>query len=305
MARGLLGVLLAFAISRVSLAAEIGELTIDAGWISAIAIAPAGKGIALGIEGASDDIDRQEAEVRWWNWNGKDGRWASPSIYVSALAWDRDGFLLAAEREPNTRTPEAHWWRLGPAGTVLLECKATPRFDGLIHAEEHGIHSIAALANGKVVTGGVDATLAVWEGCSPAWLHSGPCCHGGHNIRVAPDGNGFVTAGEAIYRGDERGFEELGARRWTPDPWRAAPGPVHVIDPELTADGDDCSAILDNTEGGARFAVGGSRPWEIRIDAAIWKLYEDKFGSYRLAVSRDCTAVALAVDKRLVWAKSP
>jgi hypothetical protein len=178
MAAGLLGVLLALAVSRGTLAAEISELTIDAGWISAIAIAPGAKGIAAGIEGASGDIDKQQAEVRWWNWNGKDGRWASPSSYVSALAWDRGGFLLTGDREPNTRTPMARWRRLGPEGTVLLQCNGTPRFDALIHAEEHGIHSFAALADGKVVTGGVDATLAVWEGCTPTWLHSGPCCHG-------------------------------------------------------------------------------------------------------------------------------
>jgi hypothetical protein len=284
------------------LAAGIGELTIDAGLISAIAIGPDAKGIAMGVEGASDDIDKQGAEVRWWNWNAKNGSWASPFLYVSALAWDRDGSLLVGDREPNIRIPMARWRRLGPGGAVLSECKATPRFDARIHAEEHGIHSFAVLADGKVVTGGADATLAVWEGCTPTWLHSWPCCHGGKKVTVAPSGNGFITSGEAIYRGDELGFEELGPRRWTPDPWTAAPDAPRAKEPGQQADGEDCSATLD-AEG--RITISGTHPWEVNIDAAIWKLREGEEAWFNLAVARDCTAIAAATGKRLIWAKSP
>jgi hypothetical protein len=301
MAAGLLGALLALASYRSAPAAEAGQLAIRAGFISAIAIAPDANGVVIGIEGGGGNPG-DGAEVRWWNWNGKDGSWTSPSLSIGALAWDRDGFLLAGEREPITRRPTARWWRLGPDGTVLLECKAVLRFDGLIHAEEHGIHSIVMLTNGKVVTGGVDATLAVWEGCMPAWLHSWPCCHGDQNVTVSPRGDGFMTSGEAIWRGDERGFEQLGPRRWTPSPWTATPAGAPAKESELRADGEDCSAILD-AEG--RIAVSGAHPWQARIGAETWKLRENEEAWSRFAVSRDCTGVAAATSRRLVWTKSP
>jgi hypothetical protein len=185
---------------------------------------------------------------------------------------------------------------------VLAECEATPRFDGDIHAEVHGIHSFAVLPDGKVVTGGVDATLAVWEGCTPTWLHSWPCCHGDQDVTVAPRGNGFITSGEAIYRGDELGFEELGPRRWTPDPWTAAAGAPRAKEPGLRADGADCYATLDAQ---GRIAVSGAAPWAVRIGEETWRLRERERGWSRLAVSRDCTAAAAATNSRLVWAKSP
>jgi hypothetical protein len=301
MAAGLGGVLLGFAVSEGTLAAEVSQLAIDAGFIHAIAIAPGAKGIAMAVEGAGYS-PTDGAEVRWWNWNGKDGSWVSPCCDVSALAWDNDGGALLVGERGNMRVPTMRWWRLGPEGAVLLECEATPRFDADIHAEVHGIHSFAVLPDGKVVTGGVDATLAVWEGCTPIWLHSWPCCHGDQDVTTVPHGNGFITSGEAIWRGYERGFEELGPRRWTPSPWTAAPVGPAAKEPGLRADGEDCFATLD-AEG--RIAVSGTHPWEIRIDTEIWKLRETEDAWSRLAVSLDCTAVAAATDKRLVWAKSP
>jgi hypothetical protein len=122
-------------------------------------------------------------------------------------------------------------------------------------------------------------------------------------VTVAPHGNGFVTSGEAIYRGDERGFEQLGPHHWTPDPWTAAPDAPRAQASGLRADGEDCSATLHNAEG--RIAVSGARPWEVRIGAAAWTFFEGQTGWHHLAVSRDCTAVAAATGQRLVWAKSP
>jgi hypothetical protein len=302
MAAGFLGVLLALTGYRSALAAEVSQLTIEAGFIRAIAITPDTEGIAIGVEAASGDMDRPVSEVRWWNWNGKDGSWASPSLYPSALAWDNNGGALLVGDRGNMRVPEARWWRLGPDGAVLSECRATPRFDGSIHAEEHGIHSFAVLPDGKIVTGGADATLAVWEGCTPTWLHSWPCCHGDQPVTVTPHGDGFTTSGEAIWRGDEPGFEQLGPRRWSPSPWTAVPTGTAAKEPGLRADGEDCSATLD-AEG--RIAVSGARPWQARIGAETWKLRETEEAWLRFAVSRDCTAIAAATSKRLVWTKSP
>jgi hypothetical protein len=298
MAAALAGVPLVLAVPRGTLAAEVSQLDIDRGSISAIAIAPV-EGIAIAVEGARGSTDGDE--VRWWNWNGKDGRASPPFLSAGALAWDDKGGALLVGDRGNMRVPAMRWWRLGPDGAVLLQCEATPRFGGDIHAEVHGIHSFAVLPDGRVVTGGVDATLAVWDGCTPTWLHSWPCCHGDQEVTVAPSGNGFITFGEAIWRGDERGFEELGPRRWMPGPWTPAADAPPAKEPGLRADGEDCSATLD-AEG--RIAVRGARPWEARIREKTWMLRENEGRWSRLAVSRDCTAVAAATRWRIVWTKS-
>ncbi len=130
--------------------AEIHEIAVADGSVVSIAIAPGGNGAAAGIEGLSEDMDNPLSEVRWWNWNGTDGRQKLKDFSAPhALAWDKDGSLLAGGWALSLRIPTLWWWRLGPGGAVVTECKATPPHDGSIHAYPHGIVSIAPLRTGK------------------------------------------------------------------------------------------------------------------------------------------------------------
>src|SRR5262249_59039128 len=122
--------------------------------------------------------------------------------------------------------------------------EATPPHDMQIRTQGHGINSIAALPDGKGVTGGVDATLAVGDGCKPFWLHSGACCYTDQAVTVTVRGDGFETTGEAIWRDVEHGYAPLGPRRWTPSPWRAAPAEPRDTAAGVWASGENCSAAL-------------------------------------------------------------
>jgi len=167
-----------------------------------------------------------------------------------------------------------------------------------IRAQEHGINSIAALPDGKVVTGGVDATLAVWDGCTPVWLHSGVCCYEGQPVTVTVRGDGFVTTGEGIWRDLEHGHTQLGPRRWTPSPWQATPAePQQAAEGvQAYAYGDDCSAELWPS---GRIVVGGARSWTLGNSGDIgnetWR---------HVATAHDCSAVVAATERRLIWVKS-
>jgi hypothetical protein len=139
--------------------AELIELAPAEGLITSVAIARDGHAVAAGAYG-------DPASVHWWRWNGRHGSWTLPTIHISALDWGDDGTLLVGDRR-EMREPVARWWRLGQGGRVISQCQATPLHDMQIRTQGHGINSIAALPDGKVVTGGVDATLAVWDGCKP------------------------------------------------------------------------------------------------------------------------------------------
>jgi hypothetical protein len=170
-----------------------------------------------------------------------------------------------------------------------------------ISARGHGINSFAGLPDGKVVTGGVDATLAVWDGCKPVWLHSGVCCYTDRPITVTVRGDGFATTGEGIWRDDEHGYTQLGPRRWTPSPWRATPAEPRDTAEGLRADGEDCSAVLEPS---GRIAVGGARPWTLAISSDVWKLRQADTAWLHIATAHDCSAIVAATERRLIWIKS-
>ena len=283
-----------FGLAATACATEIHEIAVAGGEIVSIAIAPGGNGIAAGVEGLGKDADNPLSEVRWWNWNGTEGRQRrKDNSAPHALAWDRDGTLLAGGWALALRIPTLWWRRLGPGGAVIAECRAAPPHNDSVRAAPHGIVSIAPLPGGKVVTGGNDSTLAVWEGCKPLWLQSGMCCVGDRDVTVAARGDGFITFGEGGWQNDELGYKQLGPRQWLPSPWRAAPAEPRAQKPGLHADGESCSATLD-AEG--RLIVNGASSWTARFGKDTWE---------RLAVARDCSAAAAATENRIVWGQSP
>jgi WD40 domain-containing protein len=273
--------------------AELIERAPAEGLITSVAIAPDGNAIAIGTYA-------DPARVYWWHWNGRQGSWTFPTFHISALGWEGAATLLVGDRR-EMREPVARWWRLGERGRVISECRATPPHDARIRTQGHGIASIATLPDGKVVTGGVDATLAVWDGCKPVWLHSGACCYTDQPVTVTVQGDGFATTGEAIWRDDEHGYAPLGPRRWTPSPWRAAQAEPRAKAEGLRAYGEDCSAAF---EPNGKIVVSGARPWTFSISGDVWKMRRDETVRLYTATAPDCSALVAATERRLIWVKS-
>jgi hypothetical protein len=289
---GVLTVCLLFACAA-AWGTELIERAPAEGLITSVAIARDGHAIAAGTYG-------DPARVYWWRWNGREGSWTAPVTHISALGWEQAGTLLVGARR-EMREPAARWWRLGQEGRVISECQATPPHDARIRTQGHGIASIAALPDGKVVTGGVDATLAVWDGCKPLWLHSGACCYTDQPVTVTVRGDGFATTGEAIWRDDEHGYAPLGPRRWMPSPWRATPAEPRDAAEGLRAYGEDCSAALEPS---GKVVVSGARSWMFSVSGDIWKMRRDEIAWFYAATSHDCSAIVAATERRLIWLKS-
>jgi len=263
------------------------------GLITSVAMTRDGRVVAVGIHG-------DPARVLWWRWHGGRGSWTAPVIHISALGWERTGTLLVGERR-EMREPVARWWRLGRGGAIVSECQATPPYDMRIRTRGHGINSFAELPDGKVVTGGVDATLAVWDGCKPVWLHTGVCCYTDRPVTVMVRGDGFATTGEGIWRDDEHGYTLLGPRRWTPSPWRATPAELGDTVEGLRAYGEDCSAALAPS---GKIVVSGARSWTFSISGDIWRIRGGEIAWLYAATSHDCSAIVAATERRLIWVKS-
>jgi hypothetical protein len=263
------------------------------GLITSVAITRDGRAVAVGTYG-------DPARVLWWRWHGGRGSWTAPVIHISALGWERTGMLLVGERR-EMREPVARWWRLGPGGRVISECQATPPYDMRIRTQGHGINSFAELPDGKVVTGGVDATLAVWDGCRPVWLHTGVCCYPDRPVTVAVRGDGFATTGEGIWRDDEHGYTLLGPRRWTPSPWRATPTAPRDAVEGLRAYGEDCTVALTPS---GKIIVSGARSWTFSINGDIWRIRAGDMAWLYAATSHDCSAIVAATERRMIWVKS-
>jgi hypothetical protein len=159
------------------------------------------------------------------------------------------------------------------------------------------------LPDGKIVTGGTDAALGVWEGCEPTWLNRERCCYADRAVTVTADRDGFITLGEAgAWRGDELGYELLGRRRWSPSPWTPSAIEARSAASGLQADGEDCSA---NVAPDGQVAVSGARSWNIGIARAMWSLREGEDRWRHLAAASDCTALVVATERRLLWMTSP
>jgi len=276
-----------------ALGTELIERAPADGLITSVAIAGDGRAVAVGTYA-------DPASVYWWRWNGRHGSWTLPTFHLSALGWERAGTLLVGDRRA-MREPVARWWRVAQGGAIVSGCGATPPHDARIRTQDHGIASIATLSDGKVVTGGVDATLAVWDGCKPVWLHSGACCYTDQPVVVTVRGDGFATTGEAIWRDDEHGYLPLGPRRWTPSPWRAAPAEPRYTTEGLWAHGEDCSATLE-PEG--RILVNGPRSWTFNVAGNIWKMRRHETAWLHIAVAPDCSAIVAATERRLIWVTS-
>jgi hypothetical protein len=272
---------------------DAAEITFDRGMLSAVAVSPDGRAIAAAVDGSGDAGD-DPTLVRWWNWNGTDGNWHVPSYHVGALSWAADGSLLVGGMM-DTRFPQVPWWRLGAGGAVRSACRGLPIGPdrARLYSMQRGVASITELTGGQVVTGGIDATLAVWEGCSPTWLNVESCCYAEHPITVTAQGEDFMTSGEAVWEGEERGYKELGRRRWSASPWTPAPVQARAATPELHADGADCTATIDAS---GHIAVAGAHAWTASVGTDTW-LY--------LAASRDCRTLAAASERRIVTITSP
>lgn len=276
---------------------DAADITIGLGTFTAVAVSPDGLAIAAAIDGGRGEVD-DPTVVRWWNWNGTNGVWPVPSYGVGALAFAGDGSLLVGAMIENSRFPEVHWWRLGAGGAVRAECHGLPIGPDVARSFpiRRGIASIAELSGGQVVTGGIDATLAAWEGCSPTWLvDAKACCYAEHRVTVIARGRAFVTTGEAGWQGDELGYKDLGPQRWSGPSWRS----MSVRAPFVTAGvmlagGVACTARMDVS---GHIDVTGSHPWTASIGEGTW------FG---LAASRDCkTLAAVSRDQRIVTITSP
>jgi len=282
---------------------DAADISIDIGSLSVVSVSPDGNAIAAAIEGYEGipDDSNDPMVVRWWNWNGADGRWIVPAYRVRALAWAADGSSLLVGGWTEDRFPVVPWWRLGAGGEIRAACKGLPigserRFGPM----ERGVASIAELTDGKVVTGGYDGTLAVWEGCSPNWLTSKKtCCFEPQTITVTPRGTGFDATGEGIWQGLKRGYKNLPPRHWSPSPWKAAPIKIRAdlagkTDPKTRqANGDDCTATIDSS---GRITVAGAHPWTASIGADDW---------ISLAANRNCQTVAAATSGRIVKVTPP
>jgi len=291
------------------------DIAINDGQVSKVSISPDGRAIAAAIDDWGTNED-DPTIVRWWNWNGKDGIWHVPSYRVGAFGWAADGSLLVGGQR-QSRTPVVPWWRIGSAGKVLAACEGLPKGPGLDQANDpkyknqpisvgeymsRGIASIAELTGGQIVTGGVDQTLAVWEGCSPTWLHAQTCCRAEHAITVTARGMDFETSGEGIYQDKNDGYyEDMGPRRWSPSPWKAVSiqAPAVPAGTKLRANGADCMATMDAS---GHMAVVGAHPWTASIETDktdVWKEWVS------LAASRDCKVIAVANRHRIVKVTSP
>lgn len=268
-------------------------ISIDSGVISSVAIAPDGSKIAVGINGGGPEMT-SPAVVRWWDKEGRQGNWTVPPIFVTALAWTKDGSLLVGTGT-DMRVSDVRWWRLAPDGAILAACEGYPLGQNTVrlHAMRRGVNSFAELSDGRIVTGGIDASLAVWSGCTPEWLRADQCCYAEHEISVTAKGNGFVTQGEGLWQNEEHGYKQLGARRWTPSPWTAAGLEIPPPAPGLHANGENCSVTL-TPEG--QLTVSGAHPWNAQVDKDDWS---------HLMASSDCGGVVVAADRRLVWVKGP
>jgi hypothetical protein len=273
---------------------DAADITIHRGTFTAVAVSPDGRAIAAAIDGTGDMGD-DPTVVRWWNWSGTDGSWHVPSYQVGALAWAADGSLLVGGMT-DTRFPQVPWWRLGAGGVVRAACHGLPIGPGIarFYPMRRGVASITELTGGQVVTGGVDATLAVWEGCSTTWLiNLETCCYAEQPVTVTARGMDFVTFGEGVWEGEERGYRDLGPRRWSASPWKAVPVQERAATAELHADGADCTATMDAS---GRIAVARAHPWTASIGAGAW---------FSLAASRDCETLAAASEQRIVTVTSP
>jgi hypothetical protein len=273
---------------------DAADITIDTGTFTAVAVSPDGRAIAAAIDGTEDQVDSPTV-VRWWNWNGADGSWHVPSYQVRALAWAADGSLLVGGWI-DTRFPEVPWWRLGVGGEVRAACHGLPIGPDVarFYPMRRGVASIAELTDGRVVTGGIDATLAVWEDCVPTWLiNVETCCFAEYPVTVMGQGIDFVTSGEGTWEGEERGYSDLGPRRWSASPWKPVPVKASAVTAALHADGADCTATMDVS---GRIVVAGADAWTTTIGTGAW------FG---LAASREGFAVAAASEQRIVKVTSP
>src|SRR5262249_41795373 len=154
---------------------------------------------------------------------------------------------------------------------------------------------------GKAGPGGVDATLAFGDGCKPLWLHSGACCYTDQAVTVTVRGDGFETTGEAIWRDDEHGYAPLGPRRWTPSPWRAAPAEPQQMAEGVRAYGWDCSAALEPS---GKIVVSGAQSWTATIHEKLWRMRGDETAWLYAATARDCSAIVVATERRLIWIRS-
>jgi len=280
------------------------DLAIARGFIRKVSISPDGLTIVAAVEN-SGEVGDDRTVVRWWNWKGTDGAWQVPYYRVGAFGWTADGSLLVGGWE-ETRTAVVPWWKLDVGGNVKLACVGHPIDKNIIRGGRiaRGVASIAEIEGGHVVTGGIDATLAVWESCVPRWLSSPKtCCFEEQSINVIARGQGFQTSGEGRWRGEESGYSDLPPRQWSPDPWKAVPVNARVSAPwapwsssknqTLEAEGDDCLATI-NLSG--QITVVGAQQWTVSVAADEW---------VSIATSRDCKTVALASEGRIVKVNSP
>jgi hypothetical protein len=297
--RGLAFIFFAVALSATAHAGEIREIAIERGKIGAVAVASGGAGVAAVVSYLDDPGDR----VRWWDWNGTNDHWSAsdPRVHIRALGFHPDGTLLVGDSH-DSRIADMRWWKIGHDGAVIAECIGYPlgewakRGVGAIR----GVHSFAVLGDGTVVTGGLDSTLGVWRGCEPRWLNADQCCYAEMAITVTPDGDGFITSGEGVWRGDARGYEVLGRRRWSPSPWRAVPVASLPAGARLQANGERCYATVDPQ---GQITVDGPHPWSVIVDPQIWRTRGSE-GAWRyLGVAHDCSAVVAATKRRLLLSK--
>ena len=290
------------------------DITIDSGYIENVSVSPDGRTIVAAIEGLGE-MGQGYSTVRWWNWNETDSVWRFPGHHVGAFAWTADGSLLVGEWSEG-RMPIARWWRLGSGGVVQAACEGYPRGKGHVASPARrdkendelgylgsnkltGIASITELASGQVVTGGVDHSLAVWDGCTPTWLDAETCCLTDHPITVTARGKDFETSGEGVWQSEEGGYyKEVGLRRWSPSPWKAVPVkapavPAATTETKAQVEGMDCTATIDAL---GHIVVVGTHPWKASIGADDWQ---------NLAASRDCKTLAAATDQRIVKITPP
>jgi len=69
----------------------------------------------------------------------------------------------------------------------------------------------------------------------------------------------------------------------------------------VRAYGWDCSAALEPS---GKIVVSGAQSWTATIHEKLWRMRGDETAWLYSATARDCSAIVVATERRLIWIRS-